>query len=121
MKKQTILAALIMMAGIFLLSYFTMWWLAVLWVVVIAYVMKLDIKAGMTAGGSAFAFVWVAFALYMNAQDSAGIISKTGVLLGGLSQWIMLAVVFLLSLITGFLSGWLGSAVGMYFRIRAAR
>lgn len=114
MKKQTFFALLMMIAGIFLLSYFTLWWLPVLWVILVAYVMKLDIKAGMTTGGSSFAFVWVAMALYMSAQDSTDIIAKTGTLLGGLSQGLMLLVVLMLSLITGILSGWLGSAIAMY-------
>jgi len=114
MKKKTFFALLIMIAGIFLLGYFTFWWIPAAWVVLVAYMMKLDIKTGIITGGVSFALVWVAMAIFMNVQDSADIISKTGILLGGLSQWMMLLVALIISLITGILSGWLGSAIAMY-------
>ena len=114
MKKKTFYAFLMMIAGIFLLSYFTLWWLPAIWVILIAYVMKLNIKAGMTTGGISFVLVWVAYAMYMSAQDNANIISKTGSLLGGLSQSLMVVIVLVLSLITGILSGWLGSAIATF-------
>ena len=121
MKKKTLYALLMMIAGIFLLSYFTLWWLPAIWVILIAYVMKLNIKAGMTTGGISFALVWVAYAMYMCAQDNANIISKTGSLLGGLSQSLMVVVVLVLSLITGILSGWLGSAIATYSNANASK
>lgn len=121
MKKQTFLAFLIMIAGIFLLGYFTFWWMPVIWVILIAYVMKLNIKAGMATGGISFALAWVTYALYMSAQDNADIISKTGSLLGGLSQGMMVLVVIVLSLITGILSGWLGSAIATFSNANASQ
>src|SRR5688572_28331575 len=114
MKLRTFRSMLLMIAGIFILGYFTSWWLPGIWVVVIAYVMKLSIMQGIITGGISFALVWLAMAFWMIGQDTAGIISKTGVLLGGLSLPLMMVVVLILALITGSLAGCLGSAIQIY-------
>ena len=59
--------------------------------------------------------VWVATGAYMDARDNADIISKTGMLMIGYSHWMMLFILLVLSFITGALSGWFGSALGMFF------
>ena len=118
MKLRTFRSMLLMIAGIFILGYFTSWWLPVIWVIIIAYVMKLSIMQGIITGGISFALVWLAMAFYMSGQDTAGIISKTGDLLGGLSLPLMIVVVLILALITGSLAGWLGSATQIYVNQR---
>lgn len=114
MKIKTFQALLLMIAGIFILGLFTSWWLPPFWVILIAMMMKLDIKTGILTGGISFALVWVATGVYMDARDNADIISKTGMLMIGYSHWMMLFVLLVLSVITGALSGWFGSAIGIY-------
>lgn len=115
MKIKTFQALLLMIAGIFILGLFTTWWLAPFWVVLIAMVMKLEIKTGVLTGGISLMLVWVATGAYMDARDNADIISKTGMLMIGYSHWMMLFILLVLSFITGALSGWFGSALGMFF------
>lgn len=115
MKIKTFQALLLMIAGIFILGLFTTWWLAPFWVVLIAMVLKLEIKTGVLTGGISLMLVWVATGAYMDARDNADIISKTGMLMIGYSHWMMLFILLVLSFITGALSGWFGSALGMFF------
>lgn len=56
--------------------------------------------------------VYLFMASWMNTLDHAEIILKTGLLLGGLSPVMMIAVTTLIGAVTGMLSGWLGSALG---------
>lgn len=115
MKIKTFQAFLLMIAGIFLLGIFTTWWLAPFWVILVTMVMKLDIKTGILTGAFSYSLVLVATGAYMDARDNADIISKTGMLMTGYSHWMMLFMLFVLSLITGALSGWFGSALGIFF------
>jgi len=115
MKIKTFQALLLMIAGIFILGLFTAWWLPPLWVILIAMLMKLDTKTGILTGGLSYTLVLVATGAYMDARDNADIISKTGMLMIGYSHWMMLFVLLVLSFITGALSGWLGSALGIFF------
>lgn len=118
MKIKTLQAVLLMIAGIFILGIFTTWWFAPFWVILVAMVMKLDIKTGILTGAFSYVVVLVATGAYMDARDNADIISKTGMLMIGYSHWMMLFMLFVLSLITGALSGWFGSALGTFFHQR---
>ncbi|HUR31010.1 MAG TPA: hypothetical protein VMZ69_06230 [Saprospiraceae bacterium] len=115
MKKKTLLAFLIMIIGIGIIGYFTPWWVPVIWVIFTAFVLKLNIKTGMMSGALSFALVWSVMSRYMDVQDQAGIISKTGTLMGGISHQLLFVLVMVISLITGFLAGWFGSVLGKYF------
>lgn len=115
MKKNTLLSFVLMIAGIGLLGFLGAWWLPVLWIVLISILMKPGIKASILLGAVSFGLVWVCMALYMSALDSNSIIEKTGTLLGGLSQPLMVLVILIIAMITGSLSGWFGGALGRYF------
>lgn len=115
MKIKTFQALLLMIAGIILLGLFTAWWLPPFWIILIAIMMKLDIKTGILTGGFSYALVLVATGAYMDARDNADIISKTGMLMIGYSHWMILFMLLVLSFVTGALSGWLGSALGIFF------
>src|SRR5687767_3542926 len=116
MKKNIIISFLLIVAGIALLSYYGPWWLPSIWIMIIAFIMRLNIKEGLLTGGISFALVWIVMARNMSVQDSHEIIAKTGVLLGELSPLILMLLVVVVSFITGALSGWFASAMGLYVR-----
>ena len=112
MKKNIIIAALLIILGVIALSLFTPWWVPPFWVVLIAVVTRLNIKSGLLIGGLCYGLVWVVMARYMSGHDATDLITKTGTLLGGLSRQMMFVIILVISLITGALAGWLGSALG---------
>ena len=112
MKTKAIIAFLIMAAGVLGLGFFAPWWAAAVWVVCVSALTRLNEKQATVAGGFAIALVWVVVARYLSLQDDAEIITKTGTLLGGVSHQLMFGVTLVIALITGILSGWLGSALG---------
>src|SRR4030095_2192964 len=112
MKTRTIISFLIMVAGVVCLGFFTPWWVAAIWIVLVAGVGKLSISQSMLTGGFAIGLAWVAMARYFSLHDDADIISKTGALLGGLSHQLMMVITLVIAFITGVLSGWLGGALG---------
>ena len=105
-----------MIVGVVALSFFTPWWVPPFWVVFVAFIMKLDIKNALLLGALCYGLIWSGMARYMSEQDASDIISKTGVLLGGLSHQMMFVVVTIISLITGALAGWFGSVLGKIIR-----
>jgi hypothetical protein len=112
MNKNIIIAALLIILGVVPLSLFTPWWVPPFWVVLIAFVMRLDIKSGLLLGGLSYCLVWIVMAGYLSGLDATELISKTGTLLGGISHQMMFVIILIISLITGALAGWLGSALG---------
>ena len=112
MKTRTIISFVIMVAGVLGLGFFTPWWVAPLWIVLVTGASKLNSNQSTFLGGFALAMVWLVIARYFSLQDSAGIISKTGTLLGGLSHQLMMVITLVIAFITGSLSGWLGGAFG---------
>ena len=114
MTKRTIISFLLMVAGVVGLGFIAPWWSGAVWVAVVATVARLNERKGILAGAFAIGIVWVGMAGYMSLQDDADIISKTGALLGGLSHQQMVMVTFLIGMITGIFSGWLGSALGHF-------
>ena len=115
MVKKTLLSFVLMVTGIAVLGYFAPWWVPVLWIIVVAFLLKLNIRNGVITGGLSFALVWLVMARYMDVRDEAGIIEKTGTLMGGLTHQQVFIVVLVISLITGSLAGWFGSALRDYF------
>jgi hypothetical protein len=115
MTKKTILVFLLMIAGTVGLNLVAPWWAPVPWIVIIVALSNLNPKEGSFLGGFSIAIVWLLMARYMSQQDHEGIISKTGVLLGGLSHQWMVTLTLLIAFITGALSGWFGSALGNLF------
>ena len=119
MKNKMLFAFLLMITGVAVTGFYAPWWTAAIWVVLIATIMRVDKKQGMFAGAFGFGLVWLGMAWYMGTKDDADIISKTGILLGGLSPLLMLLVTFVIAFITGLLSGWLGSVFGSVVRPKA--
>jgi hypothetical protein len=115
MTKNTFIGFVLMLAGAAGLG-FTEWWITLIWIALIAGIMGLNIIESMLAGGLALLIVWTGMAIYMDMQDKAGIISKTGILFGGLSEVMMIVVTGVIALISGLLSGWSGSAAGTFVR-----
>ena len=118
MKGKTIIAFLIMAAGVLGLGFIAPWWTAALWVVCVSALTRLNQKQATLAGGFAVVIVWVLMARYLSMQDDADIITKTGTLLGGISHQLMMVVTLVIALITGVLSGWLGSVLGQVIMSR---
>ena len=114
---KVFIAALLIIFGVAALSFITPWWVPPFWVVLIASMMKLDIKTSLVIGGACYVLVGCTMAWYMSTQDAADIITKTGTLMGGISNLMMLVVIGIISLVTGSLAGWLGSVMGSYFRM----
>ena len=86
MQKKTLLSFVLMVTGIAVLGYFAPWWVPVLWIIVVAFLLKLNIRNGVITGALSFALVWLVMARYMDVRDEAGIIDKTGTLMGGLTH-----------------------------------
>jgi hypothetical protein len=115
MKTKAIIAFLIMTAGVLGLGFFAPWWASAIWVVCVAALAKLNQKQATLVGGFSIVIVWIVMARYLSLNDDAEIISKTGTLLGGISHQLMFVVTLVIALITGVLSGWLGSVLGQLF------
>lgn len=111
MKTRTIISFVIMVAGVLGLGFFTPWWVSPLWIVLVAGASKLSLNQSALLGGFAIAMVWLVMARYFSLQDDAGIITKTGTLLGGLSHRLMMVITLVIAFITGLLSGWLGGSI----------
>lgn len=112
MKNKALISFLIMLVGSFLSGYFGPWWAPAAFIVIAMALSGLPGKQAMGIGSLALGLVYLFMASWMNTLDHAEIIRKTGLLLGGLSSVLMIAVTTLIGAITGLLSGWLGSALG---------
>ena len=78
--------------------------------------MRLPIKKAMIIGASGLGLTFLIMAVWMCTLDQAHVIEKTGTLLGGLSPAAMVVITTLIGLVTGLLSGWLGSVMGGVFK-----
>ena len=106
---------LIMLAGVFGLGFITPWWSGAGWILLFALFGGLTTRQSIFSGGFALAIVWILMARFTSLHDEAGIITKTGTLLGGLSHQLMMLVTLLIAFITGLLSGWFGGTLGNVF------
>lgn len=115
MKTKPIFLFLLVVAGVTGLGFIAPWWAGALWVVVVTAIMKINKRQDIFMAAIAFALVWIAMARYMSMHDEGDIITKTGVLLGGLSHQLMMVATLVIAFITGLLSAWFGSALGKTF------
>jgi len=118
MTKRIFIPMLIMVAGVAGLG-FTAWWISAIWIIAISGWFGLSVKEGMITGAVSLVLVWVGMALYMIYQDETQLIYKTGILFGGLSANGMVGVTGAIAIVTGLLSGWLGSVTGNLVRQKA--
>ena len=111
MKNKSAIAFIVMLIGSFLSGLYGPWWAPAVFVVIGMAIIKFPAKRSMIIGASAIGLTFLAMAVWMNTLDQSRLIDKTGVLLGGLSAVAMIAVTTLIGLVTGLLSGWLGSTL----------
>jgi hypothetical protein len=112
MKNKSAIAFIVMLIGAFLSGYYGPWWAPAVFIIISTAILNLTIKQGIYLGGLALMLTFMGMAVWMRAHDHSRLIEKTGVLLGGLSPVGMVAVTSFIGLMTGLLSGWLGSALG---------
>ena len=111
MKNKSAIAFIVILIGSFFSGLYGPWWAPAVFVVIGMAIIKFPAKRSMIIGASAIGLTFLAMAVWMNTLDQSRLIDKTGVLLGGLSAVAMIAVTTLIGLVTGLLSGWLGSAL----------
>jgi MFS family permease len=112
MKNKTAISIILCLIGSLLAGLYGPWWAPSVFILLLCALMGLAVKQSILAGSLSLGLVYLAMALWMNSQDKAEIIEKTGMLLGGLSPVMMIVVTTLIGSITGLLSGWLGSVIG---------
>ena len=116
MKNKILITFTILLVGVFLSALYGPWWAPSLVIISMVALLKLSATQGMILGSLTSGLVFLAMTLVSNAQDRMDIISKVGELLGGLSPVVMILISTFLGLITGLLSGWLGSAIGDFIK-----
>lgn len=112
MTKGYIAAFVIISIGIVLISMFLPWWISALWITVIVAVLQLPLRAGIIISAVSFSIIWLLSSLYFQSKDATDLIGRTAELLGGISAFLMIVITAIIGLITGALSGWLGSTIG---------
>lgn len=112
MNNKTIIAILFCLVGSFLAGIYGPWWAPAVFIILLCALMGLTVKQSTLTGSISLGLVYLSMTLWMSRMDQAAIIEKTGLLLGGLSPAIMIAVTTVIGFITGLLSGWLGSVIG---------
>ncbi len=113
MKNTSLIAFIILLAGTFLSGYFGPWWAPAAFIVLTTLLLGLNKRQGIVLGAISMASVYLIMALWMRTGDQADILAKTGMLLGGMSTGLLIALTTAIGGVTGFLSGWLGSAIGV--------
>jgi hypothetical protein len=116
MNRRVIIAFVLLCTAIALSGWYGPWYAPAVVVVIICALLSLRTAQAIWLGLISCAFVYTLVALILLNRDDAGIISKTGNLLGGLSPIMVLLITILLAGLTGLVSGWLGSVLSQYFR-----
>lgn len=116
MKNTTIIAFIVMLMGSFVSGYFGPWWAPATFIVITSALMGLTVKQSIIISSVALSLVYLGMSIWMSTRDQAGIIEKSGILLGGLSPIVMIIVTTFTGSLTGLFSGWLGWALGRIFK-----
>ena len=112
MKTKTMLAFILMLIGVILSGYFGPWWAPAGFVVLLSLLMHLSTRQAIWCGMFSLLIVYGMISILMLGKDDSGLIGKTGALLGGLSEILVVIVTAIIGGFTGLLSGWLGSSLG---------
>jgi hypothetical protein len=112
MKRNTIIILILFIVGSYLSGFFGPWWAPAGFLMLVAALLKLPARQAMITGGISLGVVYLAEAIRMHWMDDSEIITKTGLLLGGLSPILMIVMTTLIGSLTGLLSGWIGSIIG---------
>ncbi len=115
MTKRTIIVLIILLFGTFVSGLYGPWWAPSVFILAVSALLNLSVKQAMLTGALSLGLVFLGMTLFLHAGDEAEIISKTGNLLGGLSSGGMIGVTTFLGIMTGMLSGWIGSLLGDFF------
>jgi hypothetical protein len=112
MKRKTIIALILLLVGVSISALYGPWWAPSIIVISIVALLPLSTRPGILLGSMSIGIVFLGMALVLIANDHAEIISGTGKMLGGLSSLSMILITTLLGVVTGGLSGWVGSVLG---------
>lgn len=116
MKTQDLFFLLILIASLVIIGIMFPWWVQMVWTGIVFFIWKPGVRLSLLFGGIGVSSVWLIISIYLLLNDSAGIIQKTGQLMGGISPALMVLLAFITGWISGMLSAWLGNNVGVIFR-----
>ena len=105
-----------MAAGVAVWSLLFPWWMAIIWIVSVAFFIKTTTRVAILSGAVALGVVWLLMSIILLLNDHMQIIGKSAQLLGGLSDYLLIIISLVIALITGGLSGWFGHSLGIVFR-----
>jgi MFS family permease len=114
MSQKVVISFLFMVVGSFLAGYFGPWWGPAVYIILHTALMNLTVRQGMVSGMLALSLVYLVMSIWMNQQDHADVVEKTGTVLGGLRPMALILLTVLIGCLTGLFSGWLGSAFRRY-------
>ena len=121
MKTQDLFFLLILIASLVIIGIMFPWWVQMVWTGIVFFIWKPGVRLSLLFGGIGVSGVWLIISIYLLLNDSAGIIQKTGQLMGGISPALMVLLAFITGWISGMLSAWLGNNVGVIFRKELAK
>ena len=116
MTLKSTLHYLLLMTGILLAGFFGPWWAPAAFIVLFTALWGAKAGHAALAGGLLLCLAYLGLSLWASKEDQAGIIEKTGLLMGGLSSTALILFTTFIGWVTGALSGWMGSALGELFR-----
>jgi hypothetical protein len=116
MNRPVIIAFVLLCTAVALSGWYGPWYAPAVVVVIICALLSLRTAQAIWLGLISCAFVYTLVALIMLNRDDAGIISKTGNLLGGLSPIMVILITAVTGSLTGLFAGWMGSALGKIVR-----
>jgi hypothetical protein len=112
MKNKLPIVFLVMVIGTFLSGNYGPWWAPAFFIVLASAMMRLSARQALIVGCMTLGLLYLGMSIWQNTKDQAGMLEKTGNLLGGLSLSALILITTLLGAVTGLLSGWLGSGLG---------
>ena len=115
-EKKTITALIIMIAATILSGFYGPWYAPSLVIILVSALTGLSEKSGLALGGFSLGMVFLVLSSYQYALDESNVLEKIGVVIGGASPIALILISSLIGMITGMLSGWLGSSLAVYLK-----
>jgi hypothetical protein len=116
MTLKSTLHYLLLMAGILLAGFFGPWWAPAVFIVLYSALWGKSAGHAALAGGLMLGVAYLGLSIWSVTADQAGILEKTGLLMGGLSSTALILFTVFIGWVTGALSGWMGSGLGGLFK-----
>ena len=110
-KTNNLIALLIMLTGSALSGIYGPWYAPSIFIFLASALLALPSKKGLSIGGVSLGLVYFLISLYQFTQDETNLLSKIGVVMGGLSPIALIVLSTVIGMITGMLSGWVGSSL----------